>query len=155
MAHGERGAIYLGLIFVIAILSAGLAAVGPLVQASMQREREIELLFIGDEFRRAILTYYEASPGGAKRYPRSLEDLLEDKRYPTVRRHLRRIYRDPWSGQAQWGLVPSEDGGIKGVHSRSTLAPMKRAGFASRYEHFERARTHADWHFVYEPPAVQ
>ncbi|WP_211091373.1 type II secretion system protein [Pseudothauera rhizosphaerae] len=155
MARGERGSVYLGLIFLVAILGTGLAAVGPLVQVSMQREREADLLSIGDEFRRAILTYYESSPGGNKRYPRTLEDLLEDRRHPVMRRHLRRIHRDPWSGEPRWGLVEAEDGGFKGVYSLAELTPLKHAGFPSRYEAFAQASRYSDWRFEYAPPSLR
>lgn len=149
--RGERGAIYIGLMFLTAFLAAGTMAVGPLVQISMQREREAELLFIGEEFRRAILTYYEASPGGKKQYPRSLNDLLEDDRYPVARRHLRRVYRDPWSGRSQWGLVEAEDGGIKGIYSLTARTPIKHAGFPARHAVFAKAQSYRDWRFIHEP----
>lgn len=147
----EHGAIYIGLMFLTATLAAATMAVGPLVQISMQREREAELLFIGEEFRRAILTYYESSPGGKKRYPRSLNDLLKDDRYPVTRRHLRRIYRDPWSGQPQWGLVEAEDKGVKGIYSLTALTPIKKAGFAAQQQFFTEAQSYRDWRFLYEP----
>ena len=55
------------------------------------REKERDLLFVGDQFRRAIGEYYEKAPGGVKVYPKKLEDLLRDNRYPGVQRWLRKI----------------------------------------------------------------
>lgn len=154
MPSGERGAIYLALLVFMAIMGIAMAAVGPLIQASMQREREAELLAVGDEFRRAILLYYESSPG-VKRYPRQLQELIEDSRFPVPRRHLRRIYRDPMTNSAEWGIVPSGDGGIKGVFSKGGDQPFKRDGFPLRYKAFQQGKTYADWRFVYEPPAMR
>ena len=35
-----------------------------------------------------------------------------------------------------------------GVHSRSTAAPLKSAGFADPYQDFGDAKSYADWQFV-------
>lgn len=133
----------------MATLGVGLAAVGQLWQQAAQRERERELLFIGEQFRRAIGAYYEASPG-TKHYPRRLEQLLADDRVPGVRRHLRRIYRDPMTGQADWGLVMQGDQ-ILGVHSQSQATPIKRANFPLDFTAFADSASYSDWRFVYTP----
>jgi hypothetical protein len=44
-----------------------------------------------------------------------LQDLLEDRRFVTMRRHLRQVYVNPMSGQADWEMLVAPDGGIKGV----------------------------------------
>jgi type II secretory pathway pseudopilin PulG len=138
-------------LILIAVLGGGVAAYGEIASHAAQREKEQELLFIGNQFRQAIAAYYERSPGGAKRYPQKLEDLLEDKRYPVAQRHLRRLYRDPITGQAQWGLVEAPGGGIIGVHSLSEAAPIKTSGFAARDSAFEGVARYSGWHFSYAP----
>ncbi|MFY9316607.1 MAG: type II secretion system protein, partial [Burkholderiales bacterium] len=70
------------------------------------------------------------------------EDLLEDKRYLTVQRYLRRVYADPITGKADWGLVPAPGGGIMGVYSTAAAKPVRDLGAAS----------YRDWKFAYEPP---
>lgn len=55
--------------------------------------------------------------------------MLLDKRYPTPRRHLRRLFVDPITGKTDWGLVNAPEGGIMGVYSLSEREPMKRANF--------------------------
>jgi|APFre7841882724_1041349.scaffolds.fasta_scaffold23133_4 hypothetical protein len=50
-------------LFMVALLGVSLAAVGEAWQSAVRREREVELLFIGNEFRQAIGRYYEATPG--------------------------------------------------------------------------------------------
>jgi type II secretory pathway pseudopilin PulG len=146
---GQRGFTYLGLLLAVALLGAGLAATGSLWSVHAQREREAELLFAGDQIRAAIRRYYEDVPLGQQhRFPQRLDDLLLDRRWPTVRRHLRRIYLDPVTG-GDWVLVPAPSGGILGVHSRSAAVPLKRQGFGRLDTAFEDAVTLSDWRFVY------
>lgn len=141
------GFTYVGLLLAVAIMAAGLAAIGEVASTVAKRDREAELLFVGDQFARAIADYAAASPG-AQQYPPSLEDLLADKRYPTVRRHLRRIYADPMTGRPDWTLVRGPQGGIVGLHSKSMDRPLKIAGFPKGYEAFNGATSYAAWEFV-------
>lgn len=117
------------------------------------REREAELLFIGQQFRQAIRSYYESSPEAARTFPPTLDDLIEDRRLPVVRRHLRRIWRDPVTGKAEWGLVRMPDGRITGVHSLSTERPRKIAEFPAGMETFATATRYRDWVFDFRPGA--
>ncbi len=145
----------------MAILSLGtavaagtaLAGTGMVWHTQVRREKERELLFVGDQFRRAIGQYFERSPGGDKRFPHSLDDLLLDKRYPATQRYLRRVYPDPITGKAEWGFVKGPEDRIVGVYSLSEDAPLKRAGFPANYEDFEGKERYHDWRFVYAPPA--
>lgn len=150
----ERGFTYLALLFTVAMAGIALAAAGVIWSTERQREREKELLFVGNQFRQAIRMYYEYSPGTIKQYPRSLNDLLQDNRYLRTERRLRRVYADPITGQTDWGLVPAPGGGIMGVFSLSNDRPMKTAGFALRDSGFEGASKYADWQFVYTPPTA-
>lgn len=151
-ARAQAGYTYLSLLFFVALAGVGLAHFGMLWHMETQRDREKELMFVGDQFRRAIATYYEESPEGKKQYPATLEDLLEDNRTVNGRRHLRRIYTDPFTGDDQWGLIKTPGGDrIMGVYSLSQAAPVKAAGFAERYAAFGTARHHSDWKFVHAP----
>ena len=71
----------------------------------------------------AIRSYALSSPGG-QRYPQRLEDLVLDPRFPFVKRHLRRIYADPLTGEPEWGRVMAGDS-IIGVHSLARGKPLK------------------------------
>lgn len=148
----QKGFTYLALLMVVAIGGAVLAAVGELASHASQREKEAELLFAGRQFRQAIASYYEHSPG-VKRYPQALEDLLEDKRTAAVQRHLRRLYRDPMTGKADWHAVEAPGGGIMGVRSASPAEPIKVGGFSKQDQALEGAARYSDWPFVYTPPA--
>jgi type II secretory pathway pseudopilin PulG len=123
----QRGFTYLWLLLVLATGGAGLAALGVRASAAVQRERETELVFRGQEIARAIAAYRAATPGQAKALPESLQLLLEDRRGPQVVHHLRRLYADPFTGEADWVLVRTEDGLIAGVHSRAAVAAFRVA----------------------------
>jgi len=147
----QGGFTYLALLFAIAMAGIVLAATGTIWSTAQQREREKELLFIGQQFRLAIRNYYEHSPGTVKRYPMSLEELLKDNRYLGVRRHLRQIYRDPITGSAEWGLVSALEGGVMGVYSLSDERPMKTTGFTGRDAELEGKEKYSAWMFIYRP----
>jgi type II secretory pathway pseudopilin PulG len=147
----ERGFTYLWVMFTVAITGVLLAGAGQLWRTEAQREKEKELMFIGEQFRLAIGSYYESSPGIPKRYPPSLEKLLLDDRFPTVKRHLRKIFLDPMTGTREWGLIMQSGIGITGVNSLSAQAPIKRANFHERYASFSEAKSYKDWKFAYSP----
>jgi type II secretory pathway pseudopilin PulG len=149
--HAESGFSYMGLLIAVALLGVGLASAGELWRTAAKREREQELLFAGREFRNAIESYYSASGVGPPRYPRSFDELLEDRRGAAQRRHLRRVYADPMTRKADWELVEAPGGGFAGVRSVSQERPMKTAGFVGPEAKFEGAERYAGWKFVFEP----
>jgi hypothetical protein len=136
--------------FVIAILLGGLAIVGEVWETAARRDKEAELLFIGNQYRRAIGLFYESTPGVVKRYPRELADLIEDPRQPGMQRHIRKLYPDPITGK-EWVIIRGADGGVQGVQSASEAAPLKIAGFRVRDASFEGAAKYADWKFIHAP----
>jgi len=152
MRARQHGFAYLTILFIVAIMAGGLAVVGQVWQTAAVREREAELLHVGNEYRRAIERYYLT--GTARQYPRELTDLVKDPRQPGTVRHLRRLYPDPITGNPDWGLVKAPDGGIAGVYSLSEDAPLKTGGFAVRDASFEGKAKYSDWQFAYAPAAV-
>jgi hypothetical protein len=149
-ARREAGTALLGLMIGVAATAAGQMLAMQAHATTMQRERETDLLFIGEEFVRAIRAYHVAGPPTARLLPASLEDLLIDRRSGPTRTHLRRLYADPFTGRPDWGLIRLGDR-IIGVHSRAKVEPMKRTGFPASLAGFERAKTVADWRFIYVP----
>jgi len=143
----EAGFTYLGLMFAIAIAGIALAGTGVLWQMESRREKEKELLFIGEQYRVAIGSYYGKSPGTVKQFPEKLEDLLQDKRFPNPTHHLRHLYRDPMTADGQWELILQE-GRIMGVASRSQEKPIKVAGFSAEQSEFEGAVSYTEWRFI-------
>jgi len=150
----QAGFTLLAMLLVVAATGAALAAIGEMASHAMQREKEAELLFVGNQYREAIASYYSRTPGAAKRYPAKLEDLLEDKRFPMTQRHLRRLYRDPITGEP-FEPVPSPEGGVMGVRSRSEAEPIKTGNFLARDETFGDAKKYSDWQFVYTTTTTQ
>lgn len=142
----NNGFTYIGLLLFIAIAAIGLSVAGMGWQYQIRAEKEKQLLFVGAEFRNAINSYYASTPEVAKVYPASLNDLLLDKRIPNIKRHLRRIYLDPMTGKADWGLV-TQQGRIVGIYSRSILAPFKQKGFNLAEAKFAGAKSYRDWIF--------
>jgi type II secretory pathway pseudopilin PulG len=125
----------------------GLAAAGVVWSEVSQREKERELLFVGEQFRKAIQQYYESGIA-EKKYPPNLEALLQDPRFPSIRRHLRRVYLDPMSGTAQWGLVRAPDGGVMGVYSlRTDVAARRQVNFPPQLSGLEGKAKTSDWVF--------
>jgi type II secretory pathway pseudopilin PulG len=147
----SEGFTYAGILFAIVVLGLALSTAGTLWSAASQRQREAELLWVGVQYVRAIETFYLHAPGGARHYPRSLQDLVEDRRGPVVRRHLRKLYPDPVTGKLDWELEQLADGGIVGVRSRSTKQPFRRVGMGPAMIDFEKANSYGDWAFVYDP----
>jgi type II secretory pathway pseudopilin PulG len=148
MPRRAAGFTYVGLLIAIVIMGIGLSAVGTIWRTQAQREREQELLFIGREYRRAIAAYYAA---GAHQFPQDLNDLLEDKRWPEPRHHLRRLYADPMTGAADWTILRTDMFGITGIASSSNAEPLKKKGFPLEEEEFKDATCYCDWKFAYVP----
>ena len=146
---GQSGFSYIGLLIAVAIMGALLSRVAVYWHTAVQREKERELLAIGDEFRTAITRYYEDSSGPQKIYPMKFDDLLEDKRVPVIRRYLRKLYHDPVTGSTEWGIIKGPGGSIAGVYSLSDQAPLKIANFGTGDEGFAKKKHYSEWQFVY------
>ena len=61
--------------------------------------------------------------------------------------YKRQLYADPMTGKRDWELIMAPQGGIAGVKSRSTTAPLKQSGFRPRDAQFEEKTRYADWEF--------
>jgi type II secretory pathway pseudopilin PulG len=146
----SRGFTYLGVLFLVALMGVLLATAGQAWHTQSIREKEAELLWVGDQYRKAIARFYSSSPGNA-RYPRELAELLKDPRRPDTQRYLRKLYADPVTGKNEWELVKAIDGGIAGVHSLSEAKPFKVTGFRLEYADFEGKEKYSDWRFVFAP----
>ncbi|WP_207795956.1 type II secretion system protein [Kinneretia aquatilis] len=142
------GFTYLGLLFFVALTAAALAALGQAWSTAAQRERERELQFRGEEIARAIQSYLKVTGGNSPQYPRTIEDLLVDRRGVKPLHHLRRAYADPFTGKPDWVLVPepSQPERFHAVHSRSERALLKE----SRPDGMPLDKA-SDWLFVGRP----
>lgn len=154
-SRGQRGLAYLALLIGIAII--GIAAAGTIQLGALYQRRmaEKELLYIGDQFQRALLSYADDTPLGLPTQPRTLDELVRDPRYPNPIRYLRRVYADPMTGRTDWVLVLSPNGQtIIGIHSASREHPIKLRQFPERFRGFEDKRSYTQWVFVPRPPQL-
>ncbi|GAB3244521.1 type II secretion system protein [Chitinimonas naiadis] len=146
--HRQAGFSYIALLIFIASLGVAASASVLLGSVVQRRQAEQELLFVGAAYRDALSSYYLAKPVGLRRYPQSLQELLHDARFTTLKRHLRTLYPDPITGQNDWRLIRHPDGGIMAIASSSPAAPIKIDLFEPDDAAFRGQRHYSDWVFV-------
>lgn len=151
--HGQRGMLLIGVLVFIALSALTAVQAGPRWFDARQRANEEELLFVGEQYRHAIESYWREAPNAAHKMPTSVDDLIFDKRFPFPKRHLRKEFRDPLAPQQ--ALVEIRDGGVLiGVFSTAEGTPFRQAGFLGVQKTFNGAQHYADWKFSYVPPAT-
>lgn len=150
MRSGSRagGFAVVALVVFVAVLGIAAACALKLGAVRERRAREAQLLEVGNAFSEALNSYAEATPRGGQREPMALDDLVRDPRFPGVRRHLRKIFADPLTGRAEWGIVQSERAaGIIGVYSLASGRPVKIGNFDPAHEAFTGGTSYRDWIF--------
>lgn len=93
----EAGFILLMVLFLMVLLLIALAVAAPRVARFIQRDREMELVHRGEQYKRAIKLYYKRF--GA--YPSSIDQLVNTNNI----RFLRKRYTDPITGKDDWRLI--------------------------------------------------
>jgi len=142
-ARPARGLVLLALLIMLVLVGVGALGAAEVWSTTLKRERETELLFVGEQYRRAIQSYWKMSPG-RRAYPPSIDVLLTDNRFPNPVHHLRRVYRDPMTESGEFEPI-LQSNALMGIHSVSTDAPIKQANFAAPYKQFEKAESYAQW----------
>ena len=101
------------LLFLIAVLGIGLLAAVPVWQTQIQREREMELIFRGQQYVEAVRKFTVKNPG---EFPESFEELLEE-------RCLRKPFPDPMTPDGEWLviLLPATPAAKKGAPAQKVL----------------------------------
>ncbi|MCE3264625.1 MAG: hypothetical protein K0R43_3704 [Pseudoduganella sp.] len=144
----QRGFTYVSVVILVMVIGLVGAASLRLGVTLQRAAAEQALLDIGMEYSNALASYAAATPDGQPNYPNSFQELLKDPRFPQLRRHLRRVYVDPMTGKAEWGIVKAhENGGILAIHSLSKAAPIKIANFPPRFLAFEGKASLSEWRF--------
>ena len=151
---GSGGFSYVALLTAIVIIGILLGAAGKYWSNIVQRDKEEELLFRGEQYRLAIERYYYAIPGRAQ-YPASIDDLLKDGRTPSGKRYLRKKYKDPITGEDFVEIRDTNSRRILGVASASKKTPLKQANFPEAYEDFAGKTSYSDWKFIFTVQGVQ
>jgi type II secretory pathway pseudopilin PulG len=141
--RASGGFTYIGVLLLVALMGISVSVASEAWYMAQKRSKEEELLFVGDQFRRAFAMYNANGAG----FPHRLEDLLKDPRFPETRRYLRKVYRDPITGLAEWGLVKSTGDTIIGVYSLSADQPLKKTEFRPIDQSFEGKTKYAEWVF--------
>jgi type II secretory pathway pseudopilin PulG len=147
----QQGFTLIAVLVAMLMLALATTQVTTVAAQQAQREREEQLLRIGLAYQQAIGLYYENSPGTVKRWPRDIADLLEDRRFVSLQRYLRKAYADPLGAGQDWGLVRAADGGIQGVYSQSTVTPIRSAAIELPGLKLPAAQQYQQWQFVYTP----
>lgn len=145
-AGPQGGAVLLAVLVLLALLAYASVSLPFDFSGMQQRADEEELLFVGRQYRQAIDSYLRQSPGGPRAFPASLEDLLNDNRFPQPRHHLRKMFRDPVAPDQPWVLIKIGNA-IVGVHSQSGKQPFRSTGFGPNEAGFANARSYAEWEF--------
>jgi type II secretory pathway pseudopilin PulG len=149
---GQRGAILIMLLVMVVILGLTAGMAGQSWRSTVQRAREAELLWRGQQYQQAIASYSSVKHGSQQMLPATLEHLLRDPRFPGVVRHLRKLYDDPMTGD-EWQLVTDPAERIIGVRSSSDLEPFQKDGFPDALSKLAGKNSYSEWEFVYTPAA--
>ncbi|MCL1824901.1 MAG: type II secretion system GspH family protein [Betaproteobacteria bacterium] len=150
----QGGFSYIWTLLLIAGLSISTVLSAEISATAARRDKEKELLAIGRQFRTALARYLASSPNGKQpEYPESLEQLLRDDRLPGIRRHLRKIFIDPITDKAEWGVIRI-NGRIVGIHSLSEQTPIKQDGFEPDSALFRGKQHYKEWVFTYPSDAL-
>lgn len=145
--RASQGFTYLALLAAITIIGISLGATGKYWQNIIQRDKEEELLFRGDEYRKAIERYYTAVPGRTQ-YPATIDNLLKDERTPQGKRYLRKRYVDPFTGEDFREIKDPLTNRIIGVYSPCNKKPIKQSNFNDPYLEFAGQGKYSDWKFL-------
>jgi type II secretory pathway pseudopilin PulG len=121
-ASRPRGFTYVAVLIAVAVMSVGLLAISEMWVSVLNHQRLAQAEWVGHQYERAIRSYYIASTGNVGRLPMTLEELLEDHRYLTIRRHLRRLYGNPFQGGE---IEPVYGGGQVGVIGVKISVPIE------------------------------
>ena len=149
----QEGFTYVALLVAMTLVALATTGVMEVVSTQALREREAALLRVGNVYAGAIGSFYNASPGSRKSYPRTLDELTDDPRLVTIKRHLRETYVDPISGNSRWGLIRTPEGTIAGVYSLSERTPIRSSAIDLEFVRLPPAIRYSDWKFTYTPEA--
>jgi type II secretory pathway pseudopilin PulG len=147
----QGGLVLIALLLMLMLVGIGALSAAEIWATARKREREVELLWVGEQYRHAVESYWKTTPGPRKILPSSISQLLNDDRFPNAVHHLRQVYRDPMAEDVDFEPIIINNA-LVGVHSTSKQAPMKHAHFPRRYEQFAAAEDYSQWQFVFLPP---
>ena len=104
---GEAGYVLIAVIFLTLVMLISLAVAAPKMAASIQRDKDLETVHRGEQYKRAIQLYYRQFG----RYPTSIDQLVQTNNI----RFLRKKYKDPETGKDDWKPV---------IYGRAHVRPL-------------------------------
>jgi type II secretory pathway pseudopilin PulG len=123
--RGQHGYAMVALLIGLGVMAIMLTVAMPVWKTAVQREREAELIFRGQQYVRAIELYQRKLPGAA---PPNI-DMLVDQKF------LRKKYKDPITGEDFQVLSPNSPGaGLGGAQppgGRGAAGPATLTGRSS------------------------
>jgi type II secretory pathway pseudopilin PulG len=115
MTTRAPGYVLIMLLFVITVMAIGLMVAVPVWQTQIQREKEAELIFRGNQYVEAVRIFQIKKPGT---FPKALDELVKEK-------CIRRLYEDPMSPDGTWNIILLGGGAAPGGKQRVSPGPGK------------------------------
>ena len=171
-ARDSKGYALLAVVFMAALVALSLSVAMPSAWTRGRREMEVELLFRGNQYKRAIGLFFRKH----SRFPMKIEELL----CTNDRSYLRKEWPDPMTRSGEWRLLrlgpggriigssksPKRTGPLGGSGTVGSSRPVSRGadspttqpivGVASRsrdhsFRVFDGQETYYDWEFIFDP----
>ena len=153
--NNQKGVALMGILVAVTILGLMSGIAGMTWTTKVQRAKEKELLWRGNQYRQAIESYYRTDHAGVSaKLPASLDVLVRDPRFVSPKRHIRKLYPDPITGE-DWVLIKGPAGQVTGVRSSSTAEPFKKEGFDKENEKFSGKESYSEWEFIFDVKAAE
>ena len=115
MTKKPEGYTILLLMFMVFVMSIGLMIAVPVWQNQIQREKEEELIFRGNQYVEAIRLFQRKKPGA---FPKNFEELIEE-------RCLRKLFDDPMTPDGTWNLILLSQGPTSQSARRQPRRPAR------------------------------
>ena len=156
----SAGFTLIAVLTVIVIFGIMAGAVAQSWQMRMRREREVELIFRGEQYMDALARWYNNGKDPFQHKPplaraatnarplRDIKDLLSDPSSPNPTPYLRRLYKDPITGK-DFVAIRDANQAIVGVKSSSEEEPMKKGNFPDELQGLNDKKKYSEWEFVY------
>jgi type II secretory pathway pseudopilin PulG len=103
------------------VLAVGLLVAIPVWTTQVQREKEEELIFRGQQYVEAVRLYQTKNPGA---FPKSLDELVKG-------RFLRRLFKDPMTKDGKWNVIVQSVGTSQRTAARPEVRPQAGANLQS------------------------
>jgi len=133
--NGEKGATFITVLVMLMILAAFLLLAVEPYSTVMQREREEELIFRGEQICEALRNYQKDHGGG---FPAEMKELLKQGQNKVP--YLRRLYKNPFDAEGKWRylapgtttVVIKEDGSKEVLPSGGVAQTIPSSGMAGQ-----------------------